>query len=452
MSDPTVTRSLLSLIVPSPEVPAITPSPEVSDPERPEVLVVCIDDVEKHPDADRLEILHIGGFRCVVNLNEDGSSRYRVDDFVVYIPEGSVLTEPYMHKFGWWDQEKDRGLLAGGARNRVKAMKIRGVLSQGIVHALVSQDSGSIENEAGETIQVQEGEDVAAFLKIVKWDPLADVVDEQGRRLKNKMAGNLMPLPTEKGLPLRYEIENIKKGHSFEPDMLVDVTEKLHGTLIQVGFDPTWRKKWKAVEAPDWENGEPVDMVEDLSCVGFGGTGKVYVTSKGIAKSGLVFKNDAVNEGNLYVRAASDKGMVNFVEQLASMWGMKKAVVVFGEVIGVQDLKYGLQPGDHEVRVFDIWVEDLGWLPAEMMRALCVHNFVGFVPCLTMREWSELQNSYEDMTGGNSIASILMAPQIREGIVLKPASNKGVDRRGRRMIYKSISEQYLLRKGGTEFN
>ena len=47
-----------------------------------DVLVRRLDDVVPHPNADRLDLAVIGGYRCVV-----GKSQFSAGDLVAYLPE-----------------------------------------------------------------------------------------------------------------------------------------------------------------------------------------------------------------------------------------------------------------------------------------------------------------------------------------------------------------------------
>lgn len=97
-----------------------------------QVRVVKIDEVIKHPNADSLTINRIGGYECISNLKEDGTPRYKAGDLVVYIPEAALLPEWMLQKMGFWDQ--GRGTLSGSRGNRVKAIRLRGIISQGILY------------------------------------------------------------------------------------------------------------------------------------------------------------------------------------------------------------------------------------------------------------------------------------------------------------------------------
>lgn len=78
--------------------------------------------VHEHPNADALELAQVGLYRAVV-----AKGAYRTGDFAVYIPEQAVLPDVLIAQLGL------TGRLAGGAANRVKAVRLRGELSQGLV-------------------------------------------------------------------------------------------------------------------------------------------------------------------------------------------------------------------------------------------------------------------------------------------------------------------------------
>ena len=53
------------------------------------------------------------------------------------------------------------------------------------------------------------------------------------------------------------------------------------------------------------------------------------------------------------------------------------------------------------------------------------------------------------LIGPNGSGKSTLADHMREGVVIRPTEERYVDRLGR-LILKLVSEEYLLRKGGTE--
>ena len=71
--------------------------------------------IEPHPNADRLELAAVGGFRCIV-----GKGSFADGDLAACIPEGAVCPDWLIAELGL------EGRLAGKRQNRVKAVKLRG--------------------------------------------------------------------------------------------------------------------------------------------------------------------------------------------------------------------------------------------------------------------------------------------------------------------------------------
>lgn len=349
---------------------------------------------EPHPNADKLELGVVEGWRSACKLGA-----HKPGDKVAYIPEASVLPDDLIEEMGL------SGLLAGAKRNRVKAIRLRGVLSQGLIYG-------------GERIQhLDFGDDAAQALQIDKYEPPVPV----------HMSGLMYSGPT-----VNYDIDNIKSW----PDRLsqeepLAITEKLHGTFCCLGVQET-----------SYGVFEPV------------------VSSKGQLSKGLRFKVDAPeNEHNLYVKAwHRHKDAIRAIareSKIKENWrsSYPRTVYVFGEIIGrkVQDLDYGYaQP---VFRVFDIRLSSSGYVNWFDMTNLAGHNGLLSVPLLHVGLWAP--RVLTDLVEGNST----LADHPREGIVAKPLIDRydtGADHEsGRgpgRIIFKIINESHLLREGATEHN
>jgi len=127
---------------------------------------------------------------------------FKTGDLAAYIPEASIVPDDLLEEMGL------TGKLAGSKHNRVKAIRLRGVLSQGICYPAA--------------LNWTQGQDVAEELGIVKYEPPIPV---------HIMQGQVYNAGVE--LATKYDIENIKRY----PDVLVEgeevvVTEKTHGTFM----------------------------------------------------------------------------------------------------------------------------------------------------------------------------------------------------------------------------
>ena len=355
--------------------------------------------IEPHPNADRLELAAVGGYRCVV-----GKGSFRNGELAAYIPEGALCPD-------WLIKELNlQGRLAGSAENRVKAVKLRGALSEGLVYPVVD---GRIRGRA-----VAEGDNVTELLEIVKYEAPIPIA----------MQGEVRSVH---GATLGYDIENVKKY----PDELVEgeavvMTEKLHGTWCCLGWHP---------------NHGPI------------------VTSKGMSERGAALILNKANRDNLYVRTwhghetAFETARARAVaesEHRTDGGAEKKAAAsvepfyVLGEVYGrgVQDLHYD-QPNPG-FRVFDVYVgaPHRGRYLARAEIEKLLGDLFQLVPVLYEGPFSTA-TMLEHTEGPTTLGG----RHVREGVVVRPAAERRSDAIGR-VILKSVSGTYLTRRGGTEFN
>ncbi|MBE4736453.1 MULTISPECIES: RNA ligase (ATP) [Streptomyces] len=345
--------------------------------------------IHEHPNADALELAQVGLYRAVV-----AKGAYRTGDTAVYIPEQSVLPAPLIEELGL------TGRLAGGNADRVKAVRLRGELSQGIVcrpRALADVDL---------TAAATDGTDFAERLGIVKWVP----------PIPPTMSGEVESAPEL--LPW-VDIENIQRHPGiFTPGESVVLTEKLHGTACLVTY-----------------------LAED---------GRVQVSSKGFGSKSLALKEDP---RNLYWRAVHGHRVGEVAARLAERLGARR-VGIFGEVYGagVQDLTYGAD-GRRETlgyAVFDVSADIDGrvrWLDSAELPEL-LDGELPLVPRLYEGPYA-VDRVLEVASGRETVSGREL--HLREGVVIRPATERYSPVTGGRAVAKAVSPAYLTRKGGTEY-
>jgi RNA ligase (TIGR02306 family) len=342
--------------------------------------------VHEHPNADALELAQVGLYRAVV-----AKGAYRTGEAAVYIPEQSVLPAGLIEELGL------TGRLAGGEANRVKAVRLRGELSQGIVcrpRALADVDLARA---------AAEGTDFAERLGITKWVP----------PIPPTMSGDVESAPDL--LPW-VDIENIQRYPDvFTPGEPVVLTEKLHGSACLLTY------------------------VAD--------EGRVYVSSKGFGAKSLALTEDP---RNLYWRAVRGHGVAEAAARLCERLGATR-VGIFGEVYGagVQDLTYGADGRRDTLgyAAFDVSAELDGavrWLdPAEVL-----DGELPLVPRLFSGPY-DIERVLEFASGRETVSG--KGLHLREGVVIRPAVERYSPVTGGRAIAKAVSPAYLTRKGGTEY-
>ena len=142
------------------------------------------------PLGNNLSVVTVEGSDCLVvaNRKEDGTFRWQVHEPVVYVPEGAIVPDDVLQERGYWDTEKNRGLLEGKKHNRVKMRRFgpeedrvesRGLLFK-VEQAERLFDEHGLRSEVfpvrrGERLNTDDlqtlslmGEDVAAFLGLTE--------------------------------------------------------------------------------------------------------------------------------------------------------------------------------------------------------------------------------------------------------------------------------------------
>lgn len=380
------------------------------------VEVVRLDDVLVHPNADALELAVIGGYRAVVQ-----KGIHKAGDAVLYVPEDAILPVALIEEWGF------TGRLAGKAKNRVKAIKLRQELSQGLVlpaeafiEALaklqpIFRVTREVEPGSERTYEVGINFTLLREMGIVHGDiakellgyNLADAlgITKYEPDIPATMGGFARPRPS--WFPMYSDIENIKKyNRTLVPDEEVVVTEKIHGTNFGAGM-----------HSDDFE---------------------MLVSSRR-----LVLQED---DANLYWRAAKQADLRRVLSRVLWLTGAK-SVVIYGEVFGpgVQDLGYGVEAGQIGFRWFDLML-DGRYVSEDYAMPYLDRVYPTLARARVLYRGPFNEEIVKVLTDGKDT---IAGAHIREGVVIKPVVERETRGLGR-VILKSISEDYLLRKNGTE--
>lgn len=339
------------------------------------VPVTKVVTAEHHPNADRLDVITIFDYQAI-----SGRDRFAPGDKVVYIPEQAIVPQHIL------EEMELVGKLGGGNKDRVKPIKLRGVISQGLAYTPKVWPEHWVD-----------GYDVAEELGITKYEPSIPVSfgGAKGERDWAEICTSTI---------LRsYDIENIKKhSHILIEGEQVVFTEKLHGTCCIVGYDIY--------------------------------LGQFFVTSKGVARGSYVIKE---NDENVYWLMAKQNKLDTLLKDFAESHNC--SVCLYGEIIGVQDLKYGLKNGHYDYYAFDLLVPS-GFASHDDFNTFCSSLGIKRVPVLYEGPYS--REKVKEYTSGPSV----IGPHIREGIVIYTNPLRR-DMHIGTVRLKSVSEEYLFRSG-----
>lgn len=253
-----------------------------------------IKEIKPHTNADSLELAIVDGWQCVVKKGE-----FKAGDKVVYFEVDSVL--PVCQKFEFLRKccyvQKD--WLPNGEGFRLKTIRLRGELSQGLVVPLGNHFGGP---DAGNPI----GEDVTDLLKVVKWDPPVPA------HLQGQVKG---PFP------------------SFIPKTDQERAQNLVEEIREI------------VEA-DWDEFEVTIKLDGTSCTMYH-----YNGVSGVCSRNLEMKVNEENKDNTYVKLFVESGMLDMLEYHG------RNIAIQGEVMGpgIQGNREGLKvPTFFVFDIFDI--------------------------------------------------------------------------------------------------
>lgn len=349
--------------------------------------VVRITEVLPHPNADKLEILHFerkSGPTAYTVVDRKGR---KPGDLVCYFGVDSIV--PTDHPAFKFLRERPDG--AGKATFRLRAIRLRGVYSEGLItdtfgpkplgHPLAEPWGIGYHNPA---------------------PPETPAGPQAPKRRKDWR--NTAP---------QYGVESLRKApFLFETGEEVWVTEKVHGCNARfgwirgqfvVGSHRVWktdnRRWWARLLGLRKNSGGPGWYRED-----------VWLT--------------AIGQNGLEGASAEFPGIVFYGEIYGYTPGGKP----------IQDLTYGLRPGAMEIRLFDAFdVKTRRWLPRPDLVVMAAQMGCKVVPYLDHGPFS--LDLVKVLAEG---PSTIEPGHIREGVVVTSADGA---RRG-----KYVGEGYRLRK------
>jgi RNA ligase (TIGR02306 family) len=361
------------------------------------VKPITIDEIKPHPNADRLEIAVVGGWQIVT-----GKGNYSVGDMVIHIQPDSMVPRAWAQT---WGVEQYLAFKKGQDMGRVRAARLRSVTSFGFL----------VPNESGAAL----GADLRSHYGIEKYEPPPPPVGMSAGQMRSEH-------------PLFHRYTDIQNLRNFKDKLCYHeplvVTEKIHGTNSRIG--------WVRNVHENTSDGKPI-----LNLVV--GTHRTQRDPDDCGIYGLPFEK--YRPAFTYV-----------MDWLQETWQEPQpieSVVFYGEIYGagVQDLHYGAKQ-EKDYRLFDIAVNG-EYLPWSTLEYFQEHFSLPLVPVLT-RGVFDFENLVELAQGKTELDD----SHIREGVVVRPWMQElkwgrgELDPNPRRMIFKLISDEYLCRKGGSEYH
>lgn len=182
------------------------------------------------------------------------------------------------------------------------------------------------------------------------------------------------------------------------------------------------------------QEGEEIVVTEKIHGTNF----TVLVDADGthVGSHNYFWKNNKTNKDLVYVRAYNEH---------PALHKLPPDTQVFGEIYGIQDIKYGLGKGKEGISLFAVRRKG-HFLDYGAFVAFCEEFSLPRVPVLYTGSYS-----WEAVYQFNNGNSVLSQECIMEGVVVQPVVERSHPEIGR-VVLKLISDRYLLRKDGTELH
>ena len=306
------------------------------------VPIVKLENVRKHPNADKLDLADVLGYQVAI-----AKDKYKTGDVVVYFPADTILPSEWAEKFGV------KGFLRGKEQDRVGKIKLRGEPSFGLV---VDVPSG---------LDCEVGDNAADYFDCSKYEP--PINPHQSDMAK-------YDIDIDSFFQKYTDIENGRIYTQVFGNEDVVATEKLHGTNARIGSinghivagSHTTRRKYPQVDGVDCSS-----------------------TSDEVRRS-------------IYWYPYSIDSVRTMIDELSKQYNI---VILYGEVYGrsVQSLDYGIPKGQGlGFRAFDLLLDDK-YIDYDEFVSLCDRYGVDRVPEIYRGLFD--MDKIKEIADGNSLIS-----------------------------------------------
>jgi RNA ligase (TIGR02306 family) len=322
--------------------------------------------------ADRIELAKIDGWQCVVKKGD-----FQVNDNGLFFEIDSLLPD-----------DDPRFSFLEARKFRVRTMKLRGVLSQGLLMPM----SILTDDEAEELAMTGGREtDLTAFFRVQKYEPPLPTSGKQ----KGTFPTHLVPKTDQERIQNNIEILEGRRLQDFE------ITEKLDGTSCT------------------------------FFCTYTEGDEGVGVRLGACSRNWEMEISDPEEPGNVYAKLFWELGLPQ------KMTGLRRSLAIQGEIIGpgVQGNKY--KRGRQEFYVFDIWdIDKREYLKEKERDELTEQLDLYHVPRILAASGplGDIDPILEFADGKSQLYDT-----IREGLVFKHREDTSLS-------FKVISNKFLLKE------
>jgi RNA ligase (TIGR02306 family) len=375
--------------------------------------------LEPCPGSDFLSIVRPFGGYTVLVRTEDWKDK-KLGAYVV--PDSLVNTLRPEFAFLKTDAKYNEDSLTPGDFARIRAKKMRGVVSYGL---LVPAPEGTVE-----------GDDVSDFLGIRRYEP--GIQQAAGSRKMGFFTGGEVAKGPNLFSP-KYDVDSFQRWAQevFTEGEPVWISSKIHGSNSRYVFHDgqfycgsriEWKKEYSQIPVPKRD-----ELTTRL---------KERKPDAGMYK-GNEFEEDA-DKIITEIRRKNENPLQNVwwkaLKQYDDVMDWLQRYpdhILYGELYGaVQNLKYGVPPGEVRLAFFDILKPDGKWTSLNEIEE--VKSYIPWVPHITTIPY----NFEECLKMAERMSLIPGANHIEEGCVVQPLVEREYPKLGRVKL-KIVSSKFL---------
>jgi hypothetical protein len=375
--------------------------------------IKVIDSVKKHPNADLLDIATIGGWEVVCKHNE-----FKAGDKCVYFEIDSIVP---MSDARFKFLEKNSKNYNGIIGHRIRSMKIRKVLSQGLALP-ISEFSDEIKSK-----------NLTEALKVMKWEDPEEMTAEHVKKSGWRDAIlKFLPLALRKKV---YKYLYTKTSGNFPHFIKKTDQERVQNFSKFFEDESNLNHKY---EITIKEDGSSITTYFKDNEVGVCSR-NMRVWSEKVGFWSFLKKNKSTNDSKFY-SIALQTGLINALKKL------KKNIAVQGEYVGPGLNGNRSQRNELSIYIFDIWdINKQQYFSVEDRKALINQlielGYTGKV-VHTVAEGTLKELKLDSMKSLLDFAIATKHPGIEhliEGVVIKRFDGQ--------LSFKAISNEYLIKHG-----
>lgn len=365
--------------------------------------------LEKHEGADTLSVIRVFGGYTYIAKTESWQGVTKA----CYIPPDSLL-DTRRPEFSFLATEKPLYEVDGNkVYYRIKAKKIRGIVSFGFMVPVPDE--------------TPLGEDWAGRLGVIHFDE--DVHSSSKQKNANLSGGESTTPPN--CYFIKYDVDSLRRYKNvFKEGEMVWCSEKRHGQNQRIVFSDNElhvgsRGEWKREYAspPNYEAIEK-NLREKLT----GNVTEEEIVGK-LVEIKKKIENWNPSQNHLWKAVRQIPGIEEFCKAYPNY-------VLYGECLGVQQLRYGLKPGEVAFEAFDIMKPNGEFLDVLDFFEIVQRYEIPSVPTLDI-----IPFNFEkvcELAEGKAVE----ADHVREGCVCKSMKEEIVPRIGRK-CFKVVGAGYL---------